>query len=307
MYCNLVEWKQDSGEYMTEKGAAVSVIIPTYNSSGTLRLTLQTVLCQDFNDFDVWVVGDGCTDDSENVVASFADGRLHWLNLPSNSGGPSLPRNEGISRAKGRFIAYLGHDDLWFPWHLSGLVYCIETSNSDFVYSLGATMVPGGVIGTFALPDKPWSPTANLSPSNWLHRRSLTEIVGSWSDESGVGDDREFLQRILSAKVQLGFRNQLSVLKFPSVDWRMYSFKADFPQTRYVEAIRQDAKAIRDELLFEAATLLSRRGLFTYERRSPLYRAVRGLVIRAMYFYGANRWPVNEVFNRRWRRRSGLS
>lgn len=138
---------------MASKGTTVSVIIPTFNSSGTLGLTLQTVLCQDFGDFEVWVVGDGCTDDTEKVVASFADSRLHWVNLPSNSGGPSVPRNEGVCRANGRFVAYVGHDDLWFPWHLSGLVDCIENTNSDFVYSLGVTLVPEGVIGAFALPD----------------------------------------------------------------------------------------------------------------------------------------------------------
>ena len=48
----------------------VTVIIPTYNMSPVLKLTLKSVLLQDFADFEVWVVGDGCSDDSESVVAS---------------------------------------------------------------------------------------------------------------------------------------------------------------------------------------------------------------------------------------------
>ncbi|WP_455283649.1 glycosyltransferase family 2 protein [[Eubacterium] cellulosolvens] len=286
---------------MSELGPTVSVIIPTYNSSGTLRLTLQTVLCQDFTDFEVWVVGDGCTDDSENAVASFADDRLHWMNLPSNSGGPSLPRNEGLRRAKGRFIAYLGHDDLWFPWHLSELVDCIETSNSDFVYSLGATLGPDGVIGTFSLPHRAWSRSEGISPSNWLHRKCLTEVVGSWSTDKIFFHDQEFLQRVLGANVRLEFRRQLSVLTFPSDIWHLYSINTDFPQGQYVKAMRQDAARFRDELLLELATLASSVSL--YEQTSPLHRR---LMIRAVHFYGLHRWPVSELLRRRWRRRAGL-
>ena len=111
---------------MTEKSPIVTVIIPTYNSSGTLRLSLETVLQQDFTDYEIWVIGDNCSDDSEAVVMSFRDKRVQWINLSVNSGTPSVPRNEGLRRARGRFIAYLGHDDLWFPWHLSQLVDCIE-------------------------------------------------------------------------------------------------------------------------------------------------------------------------------------
>jgi len=286
----------------SEKEPLVSVIIPTYNSSGTLRLTLETVLWQDFADFEVWIVGDGCTDDSEKVVNSFADERLRWVNLPSNSGGPSLPRNEGLRRAKGRLIAYLGHDDLWFPWHLSELVDCIETNNSDFAYSLGAILGRAGVIGTFSLGRRPRSPSVSISPSNWLHRKSLTEIVGSWSLNSKVGDDAEFHERVIAADVKLAFRRQLSVLKFPSMEWHTYSLKRDFPQTRYFEAMRRDAASLREELLLEIATLVSHKGLLPNEYGNPLYK----LAARAVYFYGLDRWPVNKLLYRRWRQRAGL-
>jgi glycosyltransferase involved in cell wall biosynthesis len=291
---------------MSKREPAVTVIIPTYNSSGTLRLTLQTVLWQDLADFEVWVVGDGCTDDSENVIASFADDRLHWVNLPSNSGGPSLPRNEGLRHAKGRYIAYLGHDDLWFPWHLSELVDCIETSNADFVYSLGAALGPDGLIGSFAIPRRPKSPNENISPSNWLHRKCLTDAIGSWPPDAKLSDDLEFLQRVLAAKVKLAFRRQLSVLKFPASEWRMYSLKNDFPQTRYVKAMHRDPAALRDELLLELATLMSRRGFVLYEHRGQLYKSLLDLAARATYIYGCNRWPVNRLLYGRWRRKAGL-
>lgn len=288
---------------MSEREATVSVIIPTFNSSGTLRLALQTVLWQDLTDFEVWVVGDGCTDDSENVVASFGDDRLHWVNLSSNSGGPSLPRDEGLRRAKGRFIAYLGHDDLWFPWHLSELVDCIETGNSDFVYSLGAIIGPDGVVGTFSLAHRSWSRTEFISPCNWLHRKCLIDVVGSWSTEKKYGDDQEFLRRVLGADLTLKFRRELSVLKFPAEMWHMYLIKTDFPQTRYVEAMRQDPTKLRDELLLEFATLKSR----DQKQRIPFYRRqVDHWIFSLLHYYGLHRWPVNILLYRRWRRKVGL-
>jgi len=283
--------------------AIVSVIIPAYNSSGTLRLALQTVTWQDFKDFEVWVIGDACTDDSEKVVASFEDDRFNWVNLPSNFGGPSLPRNEGLSRAKGRYVAYLGQDDLWFPWHISELVDCIETTHSDFVYSLGVMIAVSGVIGTFSLPHEAWSRSEPLSPINWLHRKSLTETTGSWSTDMKISDDREFLGRLLKAKVKLGFRRQLSALKFPAEIWRMYSIKNNFPQESYVQAIRQDAMKLRNELLLELAALAS-------TLRPPRYPLYRRLVNRSVYelfrLYGIRRWPINQFMYQRYRRQAGL-
>jgi glycosyltransferase involved in cell wall biosynthesis len=292
---------------MTDHRPAVTVIVPTYNSSGTLRLSLETVLRQDFSDFEVWVVGDGCSDDSETVVSSFGDKRVHWMNLPTNSGTPGMPRNEGLRRARGRFIAYLGHDDLWFPWHLSELVDCIEKSNSDFVYSLGVIIGPEGAVGTFTLPNKAWDLKAMLSPSNWLHRKSMIEVVGLWSPDVKVGNDHDFLQRVLATKMRLDFRRNVSVLKYPAPLWRMYSLASNFPQSSHVKALRHNAEELRLELLMELATVVSEQGLrLHYQRASRLPVQLRALIRWSFDLYGRKRWPLNHFLYWRWRRRTGL-
>jgi len=56
----------------------VSVLIATYNKAVTLRFALESVKWQTFQDFEVWVIGDCCTDNSAQVVESFNDPRLHW-------------------------------------------------------------------------------------------------------------------------------------------------------------------------------------------------------------------------------------
>src|SRR5262245_6359516 len=120
----------------TAQPPLVSVIIPTWNRAPMLHLTLETVLAQDLEDgnFEVLVVGDACTDETEAVVASFNDPRLHWHNLPERFGWQSGPNNAALKMARGTYIAHICHDDFWLPWHLSGLVTTIERTGADWVY-----------------------------------------------------------------------------------------------------------------------------------------------------------------------------
>ncbi len=288
---------------MSEQQPVVTVIIPTYNSSGTLKLSLQTVLWQDYRNSEVWVIGDGCTDDSEAAVSSFGDRRVHWLNLPLNSGGPSVPRNEGLSRAQGQYVAYLGHDDLWFPWHLSALLGCISQGDADFVYSLGLALGPKGVVGPFTLVERDEERRGGISPSNWLHRRDLVDAVGPWSAETDLPHDREFLGRVQEADVRFAYQLRLSVLRFPAALWRMYALTANYPQAPYVEAMSHDANELCLELLTDLATTISLRG---GGHRRPAERWPLGLLRWAARVYGRDRWPLTHLRRWLWRRRAGL-
>src|ERR1044072_5801568 len=122
----------------------VSVLIATYNYSSVLRYAVASVLRQSFTNFELIVAGDCCTDDSEAVVRSFGDPRVRWLNLTENSGSKSLPLNAALKIARGEFVAYLGHDDLWHIDHLQTVVDGIARSGADFVYTVGVYIPPEG-------------------------------------------------------------------------------------------------------------------------------------------------------------------
>src|SRR4051812_42918921 len=75
---------------------AVSIVVATYNRSNVLELAIASVVAQTFTDWELLVVGDACTDDSEQVVESFADPRIVWTNLAVNHGDQSGPSNHAM-------------------------------------------------------------------------------------------------------------------------------------------------------------------------------------------------------------------
>ena len=84
----------------------ISIVIATYNRPTVLRYAISSVLRSDFGDWEMIVVGDGCTDNTEEVVAAFGDARIRFVNLEANSGGQSAPSNEGVRLARGTFVCF---------------------------------------------------------------------------------------------------------------------------------------------------------------------------------------------------------
>lgn len=96
----------------------VTVIIPTYNRARLLARALDSVVAQTFDDFEVLVVDDGSTDDTEETVAAYADRRIRYLRQPQNA-GVAAARNRGLRESRGELIAFLDSDDEWFRQKLA--------------------------------------------------------------------------------------------------------------------------------------------------------------------------------------------
>lgn len=97
---------------MSSLNPVVSVIITTYNRADLIGEAIQSVLNQTHQNFELIIVDDGSTDKTKAVVEAFADPRIEYIFM-ANWGGPARPRNIGIKRAKGEFIAFLDADDYW--------------------------------------------------------------------------------------------------------------------------------------------------------------------------------------------------
>ncbi|USE00334.1 glycosyltransferase family 2 protein [Vibrio sp. SCSIO 43133] len=93
----------------------ISIVIPSFNSECVIRRSVDSVLNQTYQDIELWVIDDGSQDHTLDILNSYNDPRLHIYALPNNTGSPAQPRNEGISRATGKYIAFLDSDDYWEP------------------------------------------------------------------------------------------------------------------------------------------------------------------------------------------------
>jgi len=99
-----------------KKNPLVSVIIPTYNRGWTLKDAIDSVLTQDFTDFELIVVDDGSTDNTQDILSSYKE---KIVVLRQDNKGVSSARNRGIVSGSGQFIAFLDSDDLWLSQKLS--------------------------------------------------------------------------------------------------------------------------------------------------------------------------------------------
>jgi glycosyltransferase involved in cell wall biosynthesis len=102
-----------------------SVIIPLYNKEKLIAQTINSILNQTFNDFEVIIVNDGSTDNSLNILSNLVDDRFIIYNQDNQ--GVSHARNFGVEKAKGKYIALLDADDFWHTNHLFELKKLIET------------------------------------------------------------------------------------------------------------------------------------------------------------------------------------
>ncbi len=98
----------------------VSVIIPVYNAALYIADTLQSLLLQTMQDFEVLLVDDHGQDNSMAIAKDMVDedARFRFLETPKNS-GPGVARNIGIAEAKGEYVAFLDSDDVWAPEFLT--------------------------------------------------------------------------------------------------------------------------------------------------------------------------------------------
>ncbi|WPB83351.1 glycosyltransferase family 2 protein [Sediminicoccus rosea] len=103
----------------------VSVCIPSYNHAKYVRAALESVLSQDFGDFEIIITDDGSTDGTVEEVLAVRDERIHFARNERNV-GPSVTAARNMARARGRYFAFLPSDDLYLPGKLRRQVEAFE-------------------------------------------------------------------------------------------------------------------------------------------------------------------------------------
>lgn len=121
-------------ERVVKSAPKVSVIVPTYNRPESLSMAVKSILSQTYQDFEIIVINDGGVDIKNLIDDLNKEQNIIYLNHSSNRGLPAA-RNTGIKIARGKYIAYLDDDDIFYLEHLKTLVDFLETSDSKIAYT----------------------------------------------------------------------------------------------------------------------------------------------------------------------------
>ena len=189
----------------------VTVIIPTYNYGHFLGEAIQSVLDQSLQEWELIVVDDGSTDNTREVVAAFADPRIHYVHQ-QNRGNPAA-RNAALRLATGEYVAFLDADDMWFPEKLDkqvaqldrlpptvglvyGDVYLFNNEDGTIIRSfLQGRRPPQGRILRELLDTEGWF----ISDTGSLIRREVFQRVGLYDESLWWYEDWEMWVRIAAA------------------------------------------------------------------------------------------------------------
>lgn len=213
----------------------VSILLPTHNKADLLSFAIHSVLSQSFQDFEVLVVGDGCSDHTAEIVRRFNDARLIWYDLPKAPNFGYANRNAALRDAKGELIAFMAHDDLWLSDHLENFIPAFNNPHVEIAYTRPLWVIPKGMIvpGFFNLEHKPtmvlFLETENRIPAGCVvHRRDSLFKYGYWNDQLPEAADWDMWKRIIKG----GGRMNFAYLEIPTC----LHFKAHWHDDNYDRA-----------------------------------------------------------------------
>ena len=116
----------------------VSIIVPVYNAGKFIEETMESVRKQTYADWELLLILDGCSDNSEQVIRQYCektkDARIRMLCQPENMGAAEA-RNRGVREASGRYIAYIDADDLWREDKLQKQILFMEERQAAFSFT----------------------------------------------------------------------------------------------------------------------------------------------------------------------------
>lgn len=112
----------------------VSIIMPSYNTASFIEETIQSVLNQTYTNWELIIVDDCSTDNTDEVLENIKDSRIRYFKNDKNSGA-AVSRNKALREARGQWIAYLDSDDLWMPEKLEKQIHFMENNGYAFSYT----------------------------------------------------------------------------------------------------------------------------------------------------------------------------
>ena len=208
----------------------ISVVMPAYNASAYIAEAIESILQQDYTDFEFIIINDGSTDNTGEIILSFKDPRIKYYTHETNLGN-NISRTEGVTLASGKYIAIMDSDDISLPGRLTKQFQYLEKHwETDFI---------GGAVEWFGdsehkIEYPPLSPdylksalffkNKVLQPTIMFRKKSFEKYGLSWLPEwENMGDSelwfrtkqkglrienmKDVLIRYRKSSTQIGSRN----------------------------------------------------------------------------------------------------
>lgn len=219
----------------------VSVIIPAYNSDRFIRETIDSVLNQTYRDFELIVVDDGSSDRTADIISSYKD-RLIYIRKENE--GISTARNRGIEIARGEYLAFIDHDDIWFPEFLEEVVAELDKNKEARLCFANTYVMDGEKKRTRTLfdicPPHKGMVFEKLVKGNFIPvittviRREVFEEVGLFDPRYRIAEDWDIFLKISK-------RYPITFIDRPLAEYRIheasFSRQRDLMLTEFIDII----------------------------------------------------------------------
>jgi len=266
-----------------------SVLMPTHNRADVVGYAIQSVLWQTEQDFELLIVGDGCTDNTAEVVGRFTDPRIRWFDLEKAPYFGYANRNIALRQARGEFIALAQDDDIFFDDHLALLAATLDDTGKEWAYSLPLWVDVNGTVVAYPMNlansselDVFLTRRNSIPSSCVVHRRACFEQYGYWPEDVPSAADWRFWVRIIEGggRANFAYCREPTCLHFVA-NWRREKARV-FDGERWPMVTSQKILpgATEQEVYFDAIT--AHGGEWVSALREKVRRAVDRFAWRAM-------------------------
>ena len=190
-----------------------SIILTTYNRSHFLPRAIRSVLQQTFKDFELIIVDDHSSDNTQQVVAAFNDNRITYIQQTHNQ-GVSTARNTGIQQANGEYICFLDDDDEYLPDFLQEIDNFLKKQQESFIGFIRVGIANCFTAGNLATARERIKPEiwhleqeknllfiTTMAYVGLVYHRLCFERAGVFNPELNFGEDLDLVLRMLTAGI----------------------------------------------------------------------------------------------------------
>ena len=222
---------------MNKTSPQISIILPTYNGEEYLSYSIQSILNQTYQDWELIIVNDCSTDQTSNIIKQFSmkDSRIKVI---TNKNNQKLPKslNIGFSQARGKYLTWTSDDNEYYPAALEKMYNFLEENNDVGMVYANCLVVSENKENTFwgnkdATPENLLM--TNVCGACFLYRKSVAETIGEYNCNLFLAEDHDYWLRI---------RLKYKIERIPEELYLYRQHSKNLTNTRKKEAFYKDVE-----------------------------------------------------------------